>query len=272
VTGTFGAEITGADLRRGFDDESYARMRRAYNESGVIFLRDQHLDPAQFVAFGARFGPLTKSKLYPWKVAGHDELQEIRKEEGADKNFGGNWHADQSFRAHPIMGTGLIARKVPAAGGDTAFINMAAAFDGLSDGLKQTVRGLRAVHTDAHLPTQIKRRAELNRDRAPGDEVQPDEAIHPVVGRHPETHRSVLYINPFYTVRFEGWTQAESAPLLRTLFEHALRPEYFLRWRWEVGSIALWDNRQVLHYAVNDYPGGERVLHRLMVEGPFLQG
>jgi taurine dioxygenase len=81
----------------------------------------------------------------------------------------------------------------------------------------------------------------------------------------------VLYVNPTYTVRFEGWTAAESAPLLRVLFEHAQKPEFTCRFRWEEGSVAFWDNRQCWHYAVNDYPGGERVMHRLMVEGPFLQ-
>jgi taurine dioxygenase len=161
------------------------------------------------------------------------------------------------------MGSMLIARRVPSAGGDTLFVNLSAAFDALSDGLKQTLRGLRALHSSANARGPATRRAELNF-------AAPDEAIHPVVGRHPETGREVLYVNPHYTMRFDGWTTDESKPLLNVLYAHALRPEFQCRFRWEVGSVAFWDNRQCWHYAVDDYPGGERLHHRLMVEGPFL--
>jgi taurine dioxygenase len=265
-----GAEISGVDLGRPLDDETYALVRQAYNERGVIFFRGQSLDAEQFQAFGRRFGALTQSRLYPHKVAGYDDLQEILKEEGADTNNGGQWHTDQSFRQHPIMGTALVARKVPASGGDTAFINMSAAYDALSDGLKETLRGMRAVHTNDS-EKQSRRRAELNRDLPPGKQIQPEQTVHPVVAQHPETGRSVLYVNHHYTKRFDGWTEAESRPLLNYLFAHAEKPEFGCRWRWEVGSVAFWDNRTVLHYAVNDYPGGERIMHRFMVEGPFLR-
>jgi taurine dioxygenase len=268
-TTAIGAEISGVDLSRPLDEETYALIRRTYCERGVIFFRDQSLDAEQFQAFGRRFGALTQSKLYPHRVAGHDDLQEILKEAGADTNNGGQWHADQSFRQHPIMGTALVARKVPRSGGDTAFINMSAAFDALSPGLKQTLRTLRAVHTNDS-EKQTKRRAELNAGRKPEDMIHAEEATHPVVGRHPETGRDVLYVNHHYTKRIEGWTEAESRPLLAMLFAHAEKPEFGCRFHWEVGSVAFWDNRTVLHYAVNDYPGGERVMHRFMAEGPFL--
>jgi taurine dioxygenase len=271
VTTAIGAEILGVDLRRPLDDETYALVRRAYNERGVVFFRDQQLDAEACLAFGRRFGPLTTSNIAAHLVDGYDDLQLMRKAEGATVVNGGEWHTDQSFRPLPVMGTFLIARQVPSYGGDTLFANMAAAFDALSEGLKHTLRGLRAVHTNAHREQQIARRAELNAGKAPDETVLPDEAVHPVVGHHPESGREVLYLNHTYTVRFEGWTQAESEPLLRMLFAHATKPEFTCRFRWEEGSIAFWDNRQCLHYAVNDYPGGHRAHHRLMVEGPFLQ-
>jgi taurine dioxygenase len=268
VTASIGSEILGVDLSRPLDEPTYDLIRRTYNERGVVFFRDQDLDPQAFLAFGARFGKPTQSKLYPHKIAGIEDLQIILKEEGSNKNNGGHWHTDQSFRPVPIMGTGLIARKVPVSGGDTMWVNTAAAYAALSDGLKATLRGLRAVHSNAHLETQAKRRAELV---AAGKAVAPEEAVHPVVLRHPESGRDVLYVNPFYTLRFEGWSEAESRPLLQTLYAHVLKPEFQCRFRWRVGSVAFWDNRQTWHYAVNDYPGGERVMHRFMVEGPFLQ-
>jgi taurine dioxygenase len=270
VTTAVGAEILGVDLRRPLDEETFELIRRTYNERGVVFFRDQDINSEQCLAFGRRFGPLTVSTIAKHLVDGYGDLQLMRKSEGAKVVNGGEWHTDQSFRAHPTMGTVLVARQIPPAGGDTCFASMTAAFDALSDGLKQTLRGLRAVHTNEFREQQIARRAEINTGKPPEQWVQPDEAVHPVVGRHPETGREVLYVNPTYTVRFEGWTIPESAPLLRTLFEHAAKPEFACRFRWAEGSIAFWDNRQTWHYAVNDYAGGTRAHHRMMVEGPFL--
>jgi taurine dioxygenase len=267
VTTAVGAVIRGVDLSRPLDDDTIALIRRAYNERGALFFRDQHLDSDQLIAFGSRFGPLTASNMKQYDVEGYDDIEEVRKKAGDTVVNGGEWHTDQSFRAKPIMGTLLAARKVPAFGGDTIFVNVAAAFDALSDGLKQTLRGMRAVHTNAHRPQQIRKQAEM---AAAGQLVSFEEAVHPVVGRHPENHREVLYVNRTYTVRFDGWTAAESEPLLRFLFEHVMRPEFGARFHWEDGSVAFWDNRQCQHYAVNDYPGGTRAHHRVMIEGPFL--
>lgn len=230
----------------------------------MIFFRDQELDEQQFLAFGRRFGRLTQSKVAQL-LEGTSDLDLIRKEEDAERNYGNHWHTDQAYRDVPVMGTMLIARQMPASGGDTLFTSMSAAFETLSDGLKETLRGLRGVHSTVNSQRQAERRATLGIEAG-------DEAIHPVVGRHPETGREVLYVSPHYTIRFDGWTHAESEPLLRTLFAHALRPEFQCRLRWTVGTVALWDNRQTWHYAVNDYPGGTRLHHRLMVEGPFLIG
>jgi taurine dioxygenase len=269
VTTAVGAEIRGVDLSGPLDDETLALIRQTYNERGVVFFRDQRLDSEQFLALGRSFGPLTMTPMANF-VEGYADLQEVRKNEGDAAVNGDDWHSDQSHRQHPIMGTMYLARKVPDVGGDTSFVSMSAAFEALSEGLKQTLRGLRALHTNAYREQQIKRRAEMNSGKAPGEMIAPDEAIHPVVGRHPETGREVLFVNPTYTVCFDGWTKAESEPLLRLLFAHVTKPEFSCRFRWGVGSLAFWDNRQCLHRATNDYPGGTRAHNRLMVEGPFL--
>jgi taurine dioxygenase len=263
VTTAIGAEILGVDLSRPLDDETYTLIRRAFNERGVVFFRDQHLDGEQFAALGRRFGPLTVSKVAK-PLEGSADLGLIKKEEDAERNYGNQWHTDQAPRAVPVMGTMLICRKAPAAGGDTMFTHMGAAFDALSEGMKQTLRGLRALHSNASAGRHAEHRVRLGLGA-------PEEAVHPVVGRHPESGREVLYVSLHYTVAFDGWTAAESEPLLRYLVEHATKPEFQCRFRWAEGSIAFWDNRQCMHYAVNDYPGGEREHHRLLVEGPFLQ-
>jgi taurine dioxygenase len=261
LTTAIGAEILDVDVNR-LDDETFALIRRTYSERGVIFFRDQHVDEEQFLAFGRRFGPLTQSRVAQL-LESTDKLDLIRKEEGATRNYGSHWHTDQAPREVPVMGTMLVCRQAPAFGGDTMFVNMSVAFEALSDGLKQTLRGMRALHSNVHSQRNAERRAVLGL-------TQGEEAFHPVVGRHPDTAREVLFVSPHYTVRFDGWTQAESEPLLHFLYEHATRPEFQCRFRWAEGSIAFWDNRQCLHYAVNDYPGGQRLHHRLMVEGPFL--
>jgi taurine dioxygenase len=270
LTTAVGAEILGVDISRPLDDETYALIRKTYVERGVVFFRDQNLSSEQFIAFAKRFGPLMTSELAVALLDGYDEIEAMAKKPGAPANIGGVWHTDQSFQQVPIMGTILAARQLPETGGDTLWVSASAAFEALSEGFKQVLRGLRAVHTNEFRPQQIKKRAELNAGKPPDQWIQPEEAIHPVVGRHPETGREVLYVNETYTVRFEGWTMAESEPLLRFLFAHVQRPEFACRFHWEPGSVAFWDNRQCLHYAVNDYPGGTRMMHRLMVEGPFL--
>jgi taurine dioxygenase len=270
LTTAVGAEILGVDLSRPLDDETCALVRATLNAHGVVFFRDQDLDPDACLAFGRRFGELTKSTIAKQLVDSHPDLQLMRKPEGATVVEGGEWHTDQSFRPKPILGTVLVAKQIPSVGGDTLFASMAAAFDALDDAVKDTLRGMRAVHTNEHRAQQIARRNELNAGKPPSEWVMPEEAVHPVVGRHPENGREVLYVNPTYTVRFEGWTIAQSEPLLRVLFDHAKRPEFQCRFHWADGSIAFWDNRQCWHYAVNDYPGGVRAHHRMMVEGPFL--
>jgi taurine dioxygenase len=264
LTTVLGAEIFGIDLSRPFDAETYALVRRTFNETGAVFFRDQQLDAEQFAAFARQFGNLTASKIATF-IEGSSEVSAIWKDEGADANLGNHWHTDQATREFPVMGTLLCARKVPRSGGDTMFVSMAAAYETLSDGLKETLRGLRAIHSNINSESHVRHRTKLG-IADPGEE-----AIHPVVGVHPETGRLVLYVNPKYTARFDGWTAAESAPLLAYLYRHAQKPEFQARFRWEVGTVGLWDNRQLWHYAVNDYPGGERVMYRLMVEGPFLQ-
>jgi taurine dioxygenase len=263
ITTALGVEIAGVDLSRPLEPAELALIRKAYCEHGAVFFRDQPIDSDAYLAFARQFGPITFSKVGTG-IDGHNEIGIIWKDEGAHDNLGSHWHTDQACREVPVMGTMLIARKIPASGGDTMFVNMTAAFDALSEGVKQTLRPLRGVQSNLSSARHVARRAQMG-------VASGDESVHPVVGKHPETGRETLFVNPTYTVRFDGWTEAESKPLLEMLFAHALRPEFGLRFRWSVGTIGFWDNRQCWHYAVNDYPGGERILHRVMVEGPFLQ-
>lgn len=266
---TVGAELHGVDLAKPLEERAVFEIRDALHKYGVVFFRDQTIDKAQHLAFTERFGPI-KGKSFLGTVEGYPMIGEVRKEPDQSRNIGGDWHTDHAFIANPPLGSVLVARELPAVGGDTMFTNMGNAYDRLSDGLKKTLSTLRAVQAKRQ---SFKPDAPADRrvDGAEKDKIDQQfaqyEFTHPVVIAHPESGRTILYVNPTYTVRFEGWTQQESAPLLQYLYQHAVRPEFVCRFNWREGSIAFWDNRSVMHYALNDYHGERRLMHRITVEG-----
>jgi taurine dioxygenase len=264
IAGALGAEIGGVDLARDLSDDTVAEIRNAWLEHLVVFFRDQELTPAQFLAFARRIGEPVE---YPF-VKGMDDFPEIitvSKLPHETVNFGGIWHSDTVYLDRPPMGTLLVAREVPPYGGDTMFANMYAAYEALSPGLQRVLDGLRAVHSSA-LADVSKTREDRIKDAGFGDDREFC-SEHPVVRTHPETGRKALYVNVAHTSRFAGWTEEESKPLLRYLFDHAVRPEFTCRFQWRVGSIAMWDNRCAMHNPVNDYHGHTRTMHRITLAG-----
>jgi alpha-ketoglutarate-dependent taurine dioxygenase len=267
VSAAVGAEIQGVDLSQPIAPDTFGAIRDALFTHGVIFFRDQHLTPDQHVAFARRFGEINVNRFFK-AVDGFPMIAEIRKDPGQEKNIGGNWHTDHSYDTAPAMGSILYARAVPDMGGDTFFASMYAAYDALSDGLKRTLEGLRALHSSrqAFGAGAYATRGDLN-GRVGNADLATQDAIHPVVITHPGTGRKALYVNQAFTVRFDGWTDDESRPLLQYLYQHASRLEFTYRFQWRPGSIAFWDNRCTWHYALNDYQGQRRVMHRITVEG-----
>ena len=266
IAGSIGAEISGVDLSRGdLADDVIAQIRRAWLQHLVVFFRDQQLDSDQFLGFARRIGQPVE---YPF-VRGfddHPEIIAVTKLAHETVNFGGIWHSDTTYLDQPPMGTMLLAREVPVAGGDTLFANQYAAYEALSPALRAMLDPLRAVSSSA-LADVSKTREDRRRDSGDADVNRVYEASHPVVRTHPETGRKALYINVAHTARFEGMTDEESRPLLQFLVQHQVKPEFTCRFRWEVGSLALWDNRCAQHNPVNDYHGHKRVMHRITLKG-----
>ncbi len=269
-----GAEISGVDLSEPLGDDAYSEIRAAFNEWGAIFFRQQDITPEQQLAFARRFGtvePDTHASNLP-VVDGFTELKEIVREPEDSRNVGGFWHMDKCFLPHPDIASMLYARELPPFGGDTMFAHLGAAYDSLSPGLQDMLAGLKTVLIKSHSYG-------IEGKPAPGvsaeyyadmrEKFAGIEASHPVVARHPETGRKLLFLGPVYSDRFEGWTRDESLPLMRYLSEHISRPEHVCRFRWEEGSLALWDNRAVAHYALDDYAGYRRVMHRCTIQGPW---
>jgi taurine dioxygenase len=269
IAGAVGAEIHGIDLAAPLGEAEVGLVRETLFDRGVVFFRDQSLTPEQHIAFAERFGPINVNRFFA-HAPGFPQIAEVRKEPTQKKNIGGGWHTDHSYDQEPAMGSILLARELPPAGGDTLFASMYAAYEALSGGLKATLEGLRAVHSSRHVFGASVRREQQEDGRLRNPELATQDAVHPVVIRHPGTGRKALYVNPGFTLRFEGWTDDESRPLLDYLYRHASRPEFQCRFRWREGSIAFWDNRATWHYAANDYQGERRLLHRITLEGEAL--
>ena len=267
ASGALGAEIRGVDLSRDLSEAQFADLRRAYDDFGVIFFRDQELTPEQHIAFARRWGEINVNRFFR-PVEGYPMIAEVRKEPDQNQNIGGGWHTDHTYDAVPAMGSILYAREVPEVGGDTLFASMVRAYEALSDGLKQTLEGLQALHSSRHVFGE-QRYADDNdyEGRLGNPELATQDAVHPVVLRHPRTGRKALYVNPSFTLRFAGWSDEESKPLLDYLYKHAARPEFSCRFRWAKGSIAFWDNLATWHYALNDYHGARRLMHRITLDG-----
>lgn len=276
LTTALGAEVLGVDLSGPLSNAEFDTVHRALLEHLVIFFRDQEISPEQQIGFGRKFGALDVHPFAP-ALEDHPEVMTIVKEPDDESGirFGGIWHSDTTFYEEPVMGSILYAREVPETGGDTMFANMYLAYETLSEGMKQMLADMRAVHSPAKSYGKGGRLSDTGKANKnismktrtdDGDDIYA-EVVHPVIRTHPETGRKGLYVNPNFTVRFEGWTKEESAPLLHYLCTHAVQPEFTCRFRWQKGSIAFWDNRCTQHLALFDYQGQRREMHRVTVSG-----
>jgi taurine dioxygenase len=267
-SGGCGAVVEGVDLAQ-LSASHWRVVRDAFNDNGLVFFRSQTLSQADHLRFAEGWGEIVINKYFP-STKRFPQIAEVRKEANQKTNIGGGWHADHSYDQEPALGSILVAREVPNAGGDTLFANLYGAYEALSDGLKATLEGLRAVHANHHIygPEGKLRNSDIGHLLGGADNTS--EATHPVVVTHPGSGRKALYVNPGHTRYFEGWTVEESASLLQYLYVHAARPEFTCRFRWEPGSVAFWDNRCTWHYAANDYHGQHRLMDRITIAGSAL--
>jgi taurine dioxygenase len=269
-----GIEISDVDLRT-IDDGTFARIRALFAEHGLLFFRGQDLSQEEHIAFAERFGPINVNRFFP-HLETHPQIALVAKEPDQKMNIGGGWHTDHSYDVEPALGSVLVARELPPSGGDTWFVSMYDAFERLPDRMKRKLREMRARHSSKHVFGS--RLAGLRRllgveqhvyNSHLSDEL-PD-VVHPVVIRHPLSGREALYVNPGFTIGFEGRSLLRSIPLLAYLYLHAIRPGHVAKLRWEPGTVAFWDNRCTWHYARNDYRGQRRIMHRITLDGCALE-
>ena len=272
MTGWIGAAVTGIDLGHPIGEDLAETLREALAEHQVLVLPDQHLDLGQQKRLTAAFGPLFRTD-YVGHMEGEPFVIRVLKE-AAERGgvFGGDWHADFSFLEAPPVGSVLNGVEVPSHGGDTVWASQMAAWETLPDPLKQLLEGRNAIHVGKPYgvrwaPPQEERSGASIRMRR-GDPEADRERRHPAVFTHPRSGRRGLFLNPLYVVRLDGLSEAESRPILEQIQRHTLRPEFQVRLRWRPGTVAVWDNFQTQHYAVNDYHGHRRLMYRTTFGGP----
>ncbi len=220
--------------------------------------------------FGSRFGELTVHPFAP-KDKDVSVLIKFRNDETNPPFRTDVWHSDETFRKEPPKATMLVAKEVPAIGGDTMFASMSAAFDGLSDRMQHFISGLEAIH-DFKPFRELFDDSEEDRKNVMRWELLYPPAVHPVVRVHPVTGRKVLFVNPQFTVAIKNMDERESKSLLDILFQQAQVPEYQFRHHWAPHTLIMWDNRSTQHYAVNDYFPQRRYMERVTIKGGPVDG
>ncbi|MFR9756614.1 TauD/TfdA dioxygenase family protein [Streptomyces sp. TR06-5] len=257
-----GAEIRDIDLRGPLPPELREELNRALLEWKVLFFRGAHLTSQEQADFARHWGELETNPL----LARGTSSEVARFDKSAVPTFENVWHADVTFRERPALGAVLQLREVPPTGGDTMWADMAAAWDNLPEEVKSRIDGATAVHD--FLPG-FRRFYGPERLAPLQDAFPPVE--HPVARTHPETGRKMLFVNTSFTTHLTGMPREESDRLLAYLVRQAHVPEYQVRFHWQEGDIAFWDNRATQHYAVDDYFPHRRVAERVAIAGdrPF---
>lgn len=260
-----GAVVDGVDLREPLPQGTVAYLRQALLDHGAIFFQNQDLNPDQMSEFVSNFGtPIPEPFVSPTQTSNPVSVGDYVK----TKHATAVWHADTSYVVAPPVLTALRAIRPPEFGGDTCWSSMYAAYDTLSEPMRNMLDRLTAMHS--MLPVLERMGSEMAA-RYEGNKSSGVEHVHPVVLVHPETGRKALFVNEGWTTRIVELTKAESAHVLSLLFEHVKSPDFSMRWHWAPNDLALWDNRSVQHYAVPDY-SSERIMQRVLISSEQPRG
>jgi taurine dioxygenase len=260
LTPIIGAELAGVDFSHPLTNRQFDEIHRALAENLVIFFRDQHITPAQQLAFGRKFGELHIHPAAPHEP-GEPALMTIHADKDSPRANGEGWHTDVSCDEEPPMGSILYIRQCPPHGGDTLFASMYAAYEALSERMKAYLDGLTAVHDGE----PVYRGLYANLGVA--DKPAYPRAEHPVVRTHPVTGKKALYVNRGFTSHIVGLPRDESDAILGYLYAHAENPLFQCRFRWSENAIAFWDNRCAQHRAMWDYWPHTRSGTRVTIKG-----
>ena len=247
LTPTIGAEVSGVDLTQPLSAADRQAVLEALNDHLVIFFRDQPLDAESLSALGCSLGEPHTHPTEP-DIEGHPGVIAIHTDANSKTYSGRLFHSDVSCDKAPPMGSILHLYDVPQTGGDTIFASAIAAYEALSDSMKQTLHGLTARHDSEH---DFGRYFDYDLVNSRDGEYPAN--VHPVVATDPESGRKALFVNEIFTTRILELAQAESDAMLTFLFDHIRHPRFQCRFRWRPHSVAFWDNRVTQHMALWDY-------------------
>lgn len=268
LTDTLGAEITGVDLTRPLDEAQKRELYKLFVDNAVVVFRDQHFTPQQFAAAAEIFGEIIPEQFPNYRLPefpkvsflSNSDLEKTGKRRAVR---GEGFHTDHSNYEAPPKATILYGIDIPKTGGDTEFVSVQAAYDELSDEVKQRIAGLRVIHAyksqrDKYKSTALSAEALAKTPRA----------LHPLARLNPDNGRVGLYVNPGRATGIEGMEEDEAFDLMDKLYAHAIRGRHLYRHKWRNGDMVLWDNRSVLHQATTDYDMEERrYLYRVLLKG-----
>ena len=268
IAKSLGAEVIGARLVN-MDAKTFSSIEKAFSRYLVLCFRDQQLGPCDLVNLARKFGGVGETP-YLSGLEDYPDVVPIVKEanEKSQHTFGSGWHTDFTFQKKPPARTLLYALDVPPKGGDTLFANLQDAYESLSTGMQESLSRLRALHSsirsygpNASLKNHLENMTITNEKEEPGFES------HPVIRKHPVTGKPSLWINPTYTIRFDGMTDQESQPLLDYLNDLITEARFTCRVNWKRNSLVMWDNRCTQHSASSDYAGHRREMWRITTAG-----
>jgi taurine dioxygenase len=266
LTPTIGAVVEGLRIGESLDESQFEAIQAALVQHCVLFFRDQSLTPAQHREFAARFGQLHVHPIYPH----HPEAPEVivLDSDQIDLQDNAIWHTDVTFTERPPMGSVLVARVLPETGGDTLWASTCAAYDALSPAMQAFLLPLTATHNIVQsFPADRFGQSREASERLEAAKRKNPPVSHPVVRTHPISKRRGLFVQEGFTTHINELSPAESRALLAFLYQHSVKPDFTVRWKWRNGDVAFWDNRNTLHYAADDYRPARRVMNRATIIG-----
>ena len=260
-----GAEISGIDLSKDFNEEIQNKIYNDLIRYKVLFFRDQNITPQFHIEFAKSFGSIEEPHpVYP-HVDGFPEivLLENDKDNPPDTD---EWHTDVTFKNDPPFASVLYSKITPEVGGDTLWSSLSKIYDALPNELKGQIENLRAIHDMGSFRNNYMNDDDKESSIKLNKGFQEfGNAVHSVVKEHPISNKRFLYINPSFTSQIVGMTTTDSNNLLSYLFNFMCKPEFQIRFKWTPNTLAIWDNRCTMHYAIGDYMPDKRVMHRVTV-------
>ena len=264
LAGSIGAEIIGADVK---NEHHWPIIRKAFIDFSVISIREQNITPDDHLTFAKRWGEINVNRFFN-SLESYPNIAIVLKEADQTAAIGEDWHTDHSYDTKPAMCSILHAIDLPPYGGDTCFSSQYAAYDALSNKMKNMLDGQYAWHSSRHaFGETAKSDAQHKTGNFKNANKATQDALHPVVITHPLSGKKALYVNPDFTTHLEGFKPSESKAILSFLYSHCQNADFQCRIKWKKGDVTMWDNRATWHKAINDYQGYRRYMHRITVEG-----